>query len=49
MILTDTLLVKTVDSMAGVAKWLRPRVVVPVFVGSIPITRPTYSFDRRKI
>ena len=24
----------------GVAKWLRPRIVVPVFVGSNPITHP---------
>lgn len=28
------------DFMAGVAKWLRHRVVVPAFVGSIPIARP---------
>lgn len=27
--------------MADVAKWLRHRVVVPAFVGSIPIIRPT--------
>ncbi len=26
--------------MAGVAKWLRPRFVVPVLVGSSPIIRP---------
>ena len=29
--------------MAGVAKRLRPRIVVPIFVGSIPITRPIKS------
>ena len=29
--------------MAGVAKWLRPRIVVPIFVGSNPITRPIYK------
>lgn len=26
--------------MAGVVKWLRPRFVVPIFVGSSPIIRP---------
>jgi hypothetical protein len=26
--------------MAGVAKWLTHRIVVPTFVGSIPIIRP---------
>ena len=26
--------------MAGVVKWLRPRIVVPIFVGSTPTTRP---------
>ena len=26
--------------MAGVVKWLRPRIVVPIFVGSNPISRP---------
>jgi hypothetical protein len=29
--------------MAGIAKRLRPRFVVPVYVGSIPITRPIFS------
>lgn len=28
--------------MAGVAKWLRPRFVVPVFVGSSPIICPIF-------
>jgi hypothetical protein len=26
--------------MAGVAKWLRQRVVIPPFAGSSPVTRP---------
>ena len=26
--------------MAGVAKWLRPRIVVPIRVGSNPTSRP---------
>lgn len=26
--------------MASVAKWLRQRIVIPPFVGSIPIVRP---------
>ena len=26
--------------MAGVAKWLRHRVVIPTFAGSSPVTRP---------
>ena len=26
--------------MAGVVKWLRPRIVVPLCVGSNPTTRP---------
>ena len=26
--------------MAGVAKWLRPRIVVPIYMGSNPIIRP---------
>ena len=30
--------------MAGVAKRLRPRIVVPVFVGSNPIIRPIFVF-----
>ena len=29
-----------VNIMAGVAKWLRQRVVVPPFAGSSPVTRP---------
>ena len=29
------------DNMAGVAKWLRPRIVVPIRVGSNPTTRPS--------
>lgn len=28
-------------SMASVAKWLRHRIVIPTFVGSIPIIRPS--------
>ena len=33
--------------MAGVVKWLRPRIVVPICMGSNPISRPIYklSFD----
>ncbi len=31
--------------MVGVAKRLRPRIVVPVFVGSIPITHPIKTGD----
>lgn len=27
--------------MAGVVKWLRPRIVVPIYMGSNPIIRPT--------
>lgn len=37
---------------AGVAKWLRRRFVVPVFVGSSPIICPIYknkSQDRPKV
>jgi hypothetical protein len=30
-------------SMASVAKWLRHRIVIPTFVGSIPIIRPFSS------
>lgn len=26
--------------MAGIVKWLRPRIVVPIYMGSNPITRP---------
>ena len=26
--------------MAGIVKWLRPRIVVPIYVGSNPTTRP---------
>ena len=29
--------------MAGVVKWLRPRIVVPIFVGSNPISRPIFK------
>ena len=29
--------------MAGIAKWLRPRIVVPICVGSTPTTRPIKS------
>ena len=29
--------------MAGVAKRLRPRIVVPICVGSNPITRPIFK------
>ncbi len=32
--------------VAGVAKWLRPRVVVSVFVGSNPIIRPIFLNKR---
>ena len=28
-------------SMVGIVKWLRPRVVAPVYVGSNPTTHPT--------
>lgn len=31
--------------MAGVAKWLRQRVVVPLFAGSSPVTRPIKSLQ----
>ena len=30
--------------MASVAKWLRQRIVVPPFVGSSPIVRPSNQF-----
>lgn len=33
--------------MAGVAKWLRQRVVVPLFAGSSPVTRPIKKFTRK--
>ena len=33
--------------MAGVAKWLRQRVVVPPFAGSSPVTRPKKLFTRK--
>ena len=33
--------------MAGVAKWLRQRVVVPPFAGSSPVTRPKNLFTRK--
>ena len=29
-------------SMVGIVKWLRPRVVAPVYVGSNPTTHPTF-------
>ena len=29
--------------MAGVVKWLRPRIVVPICMGSNPISRPIKS------
>ena len=35
--------------VAGVAKWLRPRVVVPVFVGSNPIIRPIFSLETHRL
>ena len=33
-----------VNIMAGVAKWLRQRFVVPPFAGSSPVTRPKKEF-----
>ena len=33
----------SIHNVAGVAKWLRPRIVVPVFVGSSPIIRPIFT------
>ena len=35
--------------MAGVAKWLRPRIVVPICVGSNPTSRPIFNckFEQR--
>ena len=35
--------------MAGVAKWLRQRVVVPPFAGSSPVTRPNLKKKSRNI
>ena len=35
--------------MAGVAKWLRQRVVVPPFAGSSPVTRPNLNFIQGKL
>jgi hypothetical protein len=32
-------------SMASVAKWLRQWIVIPPFVGSIPIIRPFVAVD----
>ena len=29
--------------MAGIVKWLRPRIVVPIYMGSNPITRPIFN------
>jgi hypothetical protein len=31
------------QSMVGIVKWLRPRVVAPVYVGSNPTTHPIYT------
>ncbi len=31
------------SDMVGIVKWLRPRVVAPVYVGSNPTTHPSYS------
>ena len=33
--------------MAGVAKWLRQRVVVPPFAGSSPVIRPQQNILRK--
>ena len=30
-------------NMAGVVKWLRPRIVVPICMGSNPISRPIFE------
>ena len=35
--------------MVGVVKWLRPRVVAPVFVGSNPTIHPTFFFNNNHI
>ena len=29
--------------MAGIVKWSRPRIVVPICMGSNPITRPIFN------
>jgi hypothetical protein len=38
-----------VNVMAGVAKWLRQRVVVPPFAGSSPVTRPKKNYLQGKL
>ena len=35
--------------MAGVAKWLRQRVVVPPFAGSSPVIRPKLQYLQGKL
>ena len=35
-------------NMAGVAKRLRPRIVVPIRMGSNPITRPIKNLDLKR-
>ncbi len=35
--------------MAEVVKWLRPRIVVPICVGSNPIFRPIFKIEMRKL
>ena len=35
--------------MAGVVKWLRPRIVVPIFVGSNPISRPIFNIWEKRL
>ena len=35
--------------MAGVAKWLRQRVVVPPFAGSSPVIRPKLKYLQGKL
>ena len=37
-----------VNSLAGVAKWLRQWVVIPSFAGSSPVTRPTSNILKWK-
>ena len=37
------------DNMAGVAKWLRQRVVIPPFAGSSPVTRPILNYLLTKL
>lgn len=38
-----------VNSLAGVAKWLRQWVVIPSFAGSSPVTRPTSNILKWKV